>query len=154
MDLLGSERMFHSLPCELSPVRGSLAGPLSPLLPLCPSLATRPLDHFLPLTWRRPGLLVLAGQWLLLPSGWMLCSQPLAQAKGPWVPGSAELNPPIWQMRKLRPGEGKRRVQGHPGNPVVFSVARCLARRGDPQTLALTLQKWRNLDLSDRRVPG
>lgn len=146
----GEQSSWGHCPASCPQCGASGAGPLSPLLPLCPCLATRPLPA-IHLEAARPP--VLAGDQLLLPSGWMLCSQPLAQAEGPGVPGSTELSPPILQMRKLRPREGERHVQGHPVNPVFFcSSLPCQERR--PQTLALTLQKWKHLDLSDRRLPG
>ena len=56
----------------------------------------------------------------------------------------------IWQMRELRPRARKGCVC-HTVNPVLLSVARCLVRRvEDLPTSALTLRKWRNLDLKGR----
>lgn len=59
----------------------ALAGSLSSLLPLL---------GLLPLTARQPGLRVLAEGRLLLPSDWVLCSQPPASDQGP--PQEAEVN--------------------------------------------------------------
>lgn len=79
----------------------------------------------------------------MLPFGWKQGPCRMLELNGVW--GSIEFSPFIWQMRKLRPQEGKGRVQGHVVNPVFFGSWLPCQERRRPIDLGFDLEEMERL---------